>query len=165
MQERKVETIQARISFREIGSALAEGMRGTGKPQEEPLRVSEIMNVTLTGDGNAFLIQRIGEEEQVVAGKEYAQWEWRVTPLESGNQTLTLAATAKIFLPERGEKPIYYKALEKSIYVKVDRWYSLSQFIANNWQWLWAVVVVPLAGRLLWGGWRKRKTRRRAGFK
>jgi hypothetical protein len=69
------------------------------------------MKVTLTGDGNAFLIQRIGDEEQVVAGKQYAQWEWHVTPLESGNQKLTLTATATIYLNERGEKPINIRRL------------------------------------------------------
>lgn len=162
MQEQKTEIIQARISFKDIGPTFFEGLEGPGPPQEEPLKVSEIMTVTLTGDRNAFLIQRIGDEEQVVAGKPYAQWEWHVTPLQSGDQRLTLTATAKIFLPGRGEKPVYYKALEQPIVVHVDRWYTTKQFITNNWQWLWAVVIVPLAG-LLWGI-RRRKTRR-AGFR
>jgi hypothetical protein len=162
MQEQKTEIIQARISFEEIGAALAQGLQGPGKPQEESLKVSEVMKVTLTGDRNAFLIQNIGEEDQVVAGKQYAQWEWHVTPLQSGDQKLTLTATAKIFLPGRGEKPIYHKTLEKPIIVQVDRWYASKQFIANNWQWLWAVVVVPAAG-LLWG--LRRKKSRRAGFR
>jgi hypothetical protein len=162
MREQKTETIQARISFEEIGAALGEGLVGPGKPHEELLKVSEIMKVTLTGDGNGFFIQRIGDEEQVVAGKQYAQWEWHVTPLESGDQKLTLTATATIYLEGRGEKPIYYKALEKPILVHVDRWYSSRQFITNNWQWLWAVVVVPVAG-LLWG--LRKKKRRKAGFR
>lgn len=150
MQEQKTEIIQARISFTDIGAALPEGLQGPGKPQEAPLKVSEIMKVTLTGDRNAFLIQAIGDEKQVVAGKPYAQWEWHVTPLQSGDQKLTLTATAIISLPERGEASIHYKTLEKPIIVHVDRWYTSSQFIANNWQWLWAVVIVPAAG-LLWG--------------
>ncbi|HKR61122.1 MAG TPA: hypothetical protein VJS64_15485 [Pyrinomonadaceae bacterium] len=156
MKEQKTETIQARIAFEDIGAALSEGMRGGGQPQEESLKVSEVMKVTLTGDGDAFLIQKIGDEEQVVAGKEYAQWEWRVTPLQSGEQRLTLTATATIFLEGRGEKPIYYKTLEKPIVVKVDRWYSTKQFFKNNWQWLWAVIVVP-AGGLLWRVMKKKK--------
>jgi hypothetical protein len=157
MQEQKTETIQARIAFDEIGAALSEGLKGGGKVQEESLKVSEIMKVTLTGDGNAFLIQRIGDEEQIVAGKQYAQWEWHVTPLQSGEQRLTLTATATIFLEGRGEKPIYYKTLEKPIVVKVDRWYSTKQFFSNNWQWLWAVIVVPAAG-LLWRRMRKKSS-------
>jgi hypothetical protein len=162
MQEQKTETIQARISFEDIGPALAQGLEGPGQPQEEPLKVSEIMKVTLTGDRDAFLIQKIGDEEQVVAGKQYAQWEWHVTPLKSGDQNLTLTATATIFLQGRGEKPVYFKTLQKPILVRVDRWYASRQFLANNWQWLWAVVVVPLLG-LLWG--LRKKKRRRAGFR
>lgn len=153
MREQKTEVVQARISFDDIGAALREGLKGRGQIQEEALKVSEIMKVTLTGDGNAFLIQTIGEEEQVVSGKPYAQWEWRVTPLQSGDQVLTLSATAKIYLEGRGEKSTQPTTLSKEILVKVDRWYSAQQFLANNWQWLWAVVVVPAAGLL----WRLRK--------
>ena len=105
MLEQRTETIQARISFQDIGAALAEGLEGRGKPQEESLKVSETMKVTLTGDADAFLIRPIGDEEQLVAGREYAQWEWRVTPLQPGTQKLTLIATAIIFLPGRGERP------------------------------------------------------------
>jgi hypothetical protein len=43
--------------------------------------------------------------------------------------------------------------------VRVDRWYTSRQFIANNWQWLWAVVVVPVAG-LLWLKERRRAAER-----
>lgn len=153
MQEQKTETIQARISFEDIGADLREGLQRPGQIQEDELKVSEIMKVTLTGDANAFSIQRIGDEEQVVAGKPYAQWEWRVTPLQSGDQQLTLTATAIIFLEGRGEKSIDHRTLNKPIIVKVDRWYSAKQFFTNNWQWLWAVVVVPAAGLL----WRLRK--------
>lgn len=161
MQEQKTEIIQARISREDIGPALAEGLQGPGKPHEESLKASETMKVSLTGDRNAFLIQVIGDEEKAV-GRPYAQWEWHVTPLQSGDQKLTLTATAIIFLEGRGEKAIHYKTLEKQILVHVDRWYASRQFIANNWQWLWAVVIVPAVG-VLWG-MRKRK-RRRAEFK
>lgn len=153
MLEQRTETVQARISFKDIGAALAEGLEGRGKTQEVPLKVSEIMKVTLTGDARAFLIQPVGDEEQLVAGREYAQWEWRVTPLQPGTQELTLSATAIIFLPGRGEKASPPRTLNEIIIVQVDRWYNARQFFANNWQWLWAVIVVPAAGLL----WRLRK--------
>jgi hypothetical protein len=154
MLEQRTETIQARISFRDIGAALAEGLEGRGKPQERPLKVSETMKVTLTGDANAFLIQPVSDEEQLVAGREYAQWEWRVTPLQPGTQRLTLSARAIIFLPGRGDKASQPRVLNEMITVQVDRWYNAKQFFANNWQWLWAVIVVPAAG-LLWRRLRK----------
>ncbi len=159
MQEQQIEKIEARISFEDIGPALTQGLQGRGEPQVETLKVSPIMKVTLTGDPAAFHIAGTGEE-QVVAGKPFGEWEWYVTPLQSGDQSLTLTATATIFLPGRGEKPIYYKTLEKPIRVHVDSWKASKRFVANNWQWLWAVVVVPGAG-LFWG-LRKKKRRKKS---
>jgi len=162
MQEQKTVVIQARISFKDIGPLLTEQLEGPGTPQVEILKVSETMRVSLTGDGDAFLIQRIGHEDQAVAGKEYAQWEWRVTPLKAGDQKLTLTAEVIIKLPGRPDAEIDHTVLNKQILVRVDRWYTIKQFMANNWQWLWAVVIVPAAG-LLWG--LRRKKIRRAGFR
>lgn len=160
MQEQKMEKIEARISFEDIGPALAQGLEGSGTPQTETLKVSPIMNVTLTGDPTAFQIEGSGAE-QVVAGKPFAQWDWYVTPLKSGDQNLTLTATATIYTPERGEKPAYYKTLEKPILVHVDRWRASKQFFANNWQWLWTVILVPGVG-LLWGLRRRKQRKRRS---
>jgi hypothetical protein len=163
MQEQKTEKIEARISFQDIGSALAEGLEGHGPPETAILKVSPIMRVTLTGDPTAFRIDGSGAE-QIVAGKPFAQWDWYVTPLKSGDQNLTLTATATIDVPGKGEKPAYIKTLEKPITIHVDRWRASKEFFANNWQWLWTVVLVPGVG-LLWGLRRRRKRKVRAGFR
>lgn len=162
MREQKTEIIEARIAWQDIAAARDQPFQGSGPVQETPLKISEIMTVTLIGDDDAFRIQPIGEAEQVIAGKPYGEWKWHVTPLKSGNQKLTLIAEAKILLEGRGEKPFYYKTLDRPIIVHVDHWFTLKNFISNNWQWLWAVVIVPLVG-LLWG--LRRKKRRKAGFR
>lgn len=163
MQEQKTEKIEARISLQDIGPALAEGLEGHGPPETATLKVSPIMRVTLTGDPTAFHIEGSGAE-QIVAGKPFAQWDWYVTPLKSGDLNLTLTATATIDVPGRGEKPAYYKTLEKPIKVHVDRWRASKQFFANHWQWLWTVIVFPGLG-LLWGLRHRRKRKVRAGFR
>src|SRR2546423_2342254 len=162
MREQKTEIIEARIAWQDIAAARDQPFQGSGPVQEAPLKVSEVMTVTLVGDHDAFLVQPISEAEQVIAGKPYGESKWHVTPLKSGNQKLTLIAVAKILLAGRGEKPFYDKTLERPIIVRVDRWFTVKNFIANNWQWLWAVIVVPLGG-LLWG--LRRKRTRKAGFR
>jgi len=163
MQEQKTEVIEARISFQEIGSALTQGLEGRGTPQVESLKVSPIMKVALIGAQDAFYIVGSGDE-QIVEGKTFAEWKWWVTPLKSGDQNLTLTATTIIFLPGRGEKPYDYKTLEKPILVHVDRWRASKQFLANNWQWLWTVILVPGVG-LLWGLRRRKRRKARSHSK
>jgi hypothetical protein len=163
MQEQKTEKVEARISLEDIGPALAQGLEGHGAPETATLKVSPIMKVTLTGDPTAFHIEGSGAE-QIVAGKPFAQWEWYVTPLKAGDLNLTLTATATIDVPGRGEKPAYYKTLEKPITVHVDRWRASKQFFANNWQWLWTVILVPGLG-LIWGLRKRRNRKARAGFR
>jgi hypothetical protein len=163
MQEQQTEKIEARISLQDIGPALAQGLEGHGTPETATLKVSPIMRVTLTGDPTAFHIEGSGDE-QIVAGKPFAQWDWYVTPLKPGDLNLTLTATATIDVPGRGEKPAYYKTLEKPIKVHVDRWRASKQFFANHWQWLWTVILVPGLG-LLWGLRKRRKRKMRAGFR
>ena len=163
MQQGAKERIEARISFADIGPALTEGLHGSGVPQIETLKVGPIMKVVLVGDQGAFHIEKFSSEEQTVAGKPFAQWEWDVTPLRSGNQTLHLQASASIYVPGRGEKPVDIPVIHKSIQVKVDRWYATKEFVGNNWQWLWTALIIPLGG---WLWQRKRKTKRRAaGFR
>ena len=163
MQEQKPVKIEARISFRDIGSALSEGLEGPGTPESAKLKVSPIMRVTLTGDPTAFYIQGT-EPEQIVAGKQFAQWEWSVTPLKPGDQSLTLTAIAVVNIPGTGEKTADHKSFEKAIAVHVDRWRALKGFFANNWQWLWTVLLVPGAG-LIWKLRRGRSRKGRAGFR
>jgi hypothetical protein len=45
------------------------------------------MTVKLIGDKTAFSIDEVTDARQTVAGKPFAQWEWNVTPLKSGNQS------------------------------------------------------------------------------
>jgi hypothetical protein len=145
MQEQKTEKIEARISFEDIGPALAQGLECHGPPETTTLKVSPIMRVTLTGDPTAFHISGSGASKSLP--ENHSQWDWYVTPLKSGDLNLTLTATATIDVPGRGEKPAYYKTLEKPITVHIDRWRASKQFFAkqlamaldcnfSSWHWV-----------------------------
>lgn len=164
MRQGAAEVISARITFQEIPEeVLIEGLPGRGQPQVERIKVSSVMKVTLIGDKEAFAIQNLNNEEQAVAGKQFAQWEWKVTPLASGNQELVLRASAVISTPNRPEKNVDIPVLHKTIKVRVDPFYASRRFISNNWQWLWTALVVPIAIAV----WklRKRGKKQRAGFR
>jgi len=162
MRQGSKERIEARISFADIGPAFTEGLEGRGAPQVESIKVGPIMKVVLVGDQDAFLIEKFSSEEQTVAGKPFAQWEWDVTPLRSGNQALHLQASASIYVPGRGEKPVDVPVIHKTIQVKVNGWYATKRFVASYWQWLLTTLIIPV------GGWfwhlKRKKKPRTAGF-
>lgn len=159
MRQGQTERIEARIPFEDIGPTLIEGLKGKGVPQVENIKVGSIMKVVLTGDQDAFVIQKFSSDEQTVAGKPFAQWEWDVTPLQSGNHSLHLQVTATIYVPGRGEKPYDIPVLHRQIEVEIDAWYASKRFVGENWQWLWTTLVIPV-GAWLWN--KRRKKRRRA---
>ena len=164
MRQGAAEVISARITFQEIPEeVLIKGLPGRGQPQVERIKVSSVMKVALIGDQEAFTIQNLNNEEQAVAGKQFAQWEWKVTPVVSGDQELILRASATISTPNRPEKNVDIPVLHRTIKVRVDPLFALRRFISNNWQWLWSALLVPIALAF----WRLRKGRKaqRAGFR
>lgn len=166
MQQGKREIVEVRISAEDIGPVISGNLEGRGAPTVESIKVSPVMKVTMTGDEGAFELRRLnGDEEQIITGipgRPYAEWKWEVTPLESGTHFLNIQVAAVVHIPERGEKTTDLPVAAKPIKVRVDPWFATKRFIGNNWQWLWAAIVVPAAG-LFWK--LKRKKTRRAGFK
>lgn len=164
MRQGAAEIISARITFKEIPKeVLIEGLPGRGQPRVERIKVGSDMKVALIGNQEAFAIQNLNNEEQVVAGKQFAQWEWNVTPLVSGTQELVLRASATISIPNRPNKNVDIPVLHRTIKVRIDPFYASRRFISNNWQWLWTALVVPIALAV----WRLRKGKKtqRAGFR
>ena len=164
MHQGTAEIISTRITLQSIpDEILKEGMPGRGQPQVEQIKVGSVMTVRLIGDEKAFTIQSLNSEEQAVAGKQFAQWEWNVTPLVSGDQNLYLRVSAKISTPNRGEKTVDIPVMHRRIKVRVDPLYASRKFVGDNWQWLWTALVIPI-GVGLWK-MRKGKKAQRAGFK
>ncbi len=159
MKQGKRERIEARVSFEDIGVALSQDLKGRAAPQIEPVKVSSIMKVILTGDQDAFAIEQFGADEQIVKGRPFAQWSWDVTPLQSGKRSLHLQVTAVVSVAGQ-DKTIGIPVIDKKIQVHISPWFASKRFVSNNWQWLWTVIVVPGAG-LFWG-LRKKKRRKQS---
>jgi hypothetical protein len=78
------------------------------------------------------------------------EWQWEVKARESGKQNLHLTLTAIVGSSKRA-----IRTFDEVITVEVTATQRLTNFVQNNWQWLWAVIVAP-ALPVIW------KTRKRA---
>jgi len=99
------------------------------------------MKVRLTGE--AFSIQALNEEAQVIPAHGYTEWAWDVVPVQSGTRTLHLHVTVRIRLPH-GEERKDHPVVDRIIQVDVDSIYSIKKWIADHWQWLLGTLVIPL---------------------
>ena len=74
-----------------------------------------------------------------------ARWEYDVTPVRAGSQTLTLCVSLRIDSPHASSGRIAVPVLERQIQVRVNVGYGIQRFTANNWQWV-AGTVIGLGG-------------------
>ena len=80
------------------------------------------------------------------------KWKWDVGAITSGSHKLYLVLNTVITVD--GEKaPRTIRTFDHSIEVKVKFTSQVATFFDNNWQWLWAAIIVPIAGFL----WKRRK--------
>jgi len=167
MKQGKSERAEVRISAKQIGPTLVEGLKSRGTPHVEDIKVSNSMKVVLYGEQDEFRITKPPDttDEQLVAGRDYAQWEWQVTPLSFGEQTLYLKATAIIDLGQVGPKAVEVPLLEKKINVSVSPMYIITS-TAKKFDWWQFLVGGGVLSGIALSVWRyvTRKKRRRAGF-
>lgn len=133
------ERVEVRIT-KTITEDLSKGLKGRGLPQIEGIRVNTLMGVRLNKDDN-FYINALSHEEQIVAGEGFTQWDWDVTPLESGIQSLLLTVTVSIKIPNFGEEKKDYPVFERQIKVKVNPIYSIKKFINNYRQLIIGAII------------------------
>jgi hypothetical protein len=125
----------------ELRDALTSGFRGRGLPEVLQVDAAPLMGVELRG--SSFKIEPLSPPEQLVV--PLARWEFDVTPLRSGSQTLALCVTIRIDSPFVSGGQIAVPVFERHIRIKVDVVYGTRRFVANNWQWL-AGTAVGLGG-------------------
>lgn len=121
------------------------------------IHVSNSMEAQLTGTG--FTIQAQRPALQAVTSQQITRWRWEVTPTEPGRQTLHLTLSAHIDVAGR-DTPLVVQTFHRAIQVNITIPQRISGFVQNNWQWLWAALVVPIAG-YLWGRKKKRRAKRK----
>jgi hypothetical protein len=112
----------------------------------EQVRVSETMEAQLAGVG--FAIQQITPAVQLVGGGGTTRWKWAVEAEESGRQRLHLTLSAIVDRNGR-DRQYTIRTFARTLDVDVTLQDRLNGFFGDNWQWLWATLLVPLVGWLL----------------
>lgn len=131
MEQGKPERVETRISFNDIEEAISKNLKGRGDPEIERIEVGRKMSVTLTADDEAFKITKYSSDEQLVAGRPFAQWEWDVTPLQSGEHQLHLKAVINLDV-EKDSVPYDIPVIDRSIKVKVNPAFIATQAAKNK---------------------------------
>jgi hypothetical protein len=124
----------------------------------KPVKLHTVMRARLNG-GNGIAIRPLGEEEIAIGSQGEHEWVWEIEAKETGKQILRLQLYA-IFKVQDKERAYEIKTFEESIEVQVSALYEIKSFLARNWQWLWAVVLVPLLSSLF--AWWKRKSKKKS---
>lgn len=157
MEVKKAETLRVRIS-QSVLEDLAHDLKAGGVKERDQIPVSASMRVSLFGDPY-FVVKPLSEEEQIITKKGFSEWAFTVIPQKRGRWPLHLQVSAVIHAPWGGDKFRTYPVKDEVIQVKVTFWGAVGDFVADNWQWLWTTVLVPVG---LWGLTKFRR-RRKAG--
>jgi hypothetical protein len=110
------ERIELRIT-RNIRVDLEKELKGTGSPITGRVITGILMKARLTG--REFNVESLSEENQVISPEGLTQWEWEVTPQESGTHTLFLSVAVIILSDDFGRQTKSLPVLEHQVSVRV----------------------------------------------
>jgi hypothetical protein len=135
----QTERVTVRIAKDAGAVDIGTSMPGSGQATVEPIKVGTFMKARLQGRG--FDIQPLSNEEQVVAGDTFTEWQWDVTPREAGPHKLSLLITVRINVPEMGEEQRDFPVKDAEVNVRVTPNMAAQRFMQDNGSWLLLVVV------------------------
>jgi len=138
--------IQLILSLGETVEELKRAINQAGRRIGATVKVSDRMQAHLAGQ--MFDITPIGPEVQAVSKSRRTEWQWQIRPKKAGKHSLHLTLTALLEVDGRST-PRAIKTFDRVIEVEVTATQRIRGFLMSNWQWLWAAVLVPIAGWLL----------------
>ena len=137
--------IQLLLSLASTVEALKQSIAEEGEKVGATIKVSDIMEARLSGD--MFQITEIIPIVQAISKSLETKWEWKVHPKKEGKHKLHLTLTALLEIDGRST-PRTIRTFDKVIEVNVTATQKIILFFKNNWQWLWAAILLPVGGWL-----------------
>ncbi|MFT7224391.1 MAG: hypothetical protein ACI82Z_001948 [Cellvibrionaceae bacterium] len=142
--------IQLILSLSETVDVIKQSIIEEGERIGATIKVSNRMEAHLSG--YMFQISAITPETQAVSKSQRTEWKWEIYPKEEGQHRLHLTLTALLEI-DGHSTPRAIRTFSKIIEVNVTATQKFGMFFKNNWQWLWAAILIPVAGWL----WKRRK--------
>lgn len=135
-----------------------EEIAGHSVTKASPIIEDSMKAYLLPYDNDEFDIRPVQPEpEQFIPPSGYAEWDWNVRALRSGMNRIEMSIYG-VLNSDTGDTQ-FRTAYDRTIIVGVVPMYYVNRFIAENWQWLWAAILVP--GFTYW--WTRRSKRRSQG--
>ena len=151
MKVGETELVEVRIS-QNITENLTKELKGRGEPEIRETKVSPYMKVRLAGIN--FDIDPQNGAEQIIERDKYTHWEFHVTPLKSGLQTLKL--TYYVIIPFQGaDRQKEYEVGDWEVSVNVTPMGLLKCY----WQFIVGTLIAIIALIISIIGIRKKKRR------
>jgi hypothetical protein len=120
MWVQKKEAVKVSLGKADMATVVAALGKVRHKPIVKEIKVDTLMRVELSGD--AFEIEWPEHVDKALREDEPAVWEFRVTPLRRGLQTLTIRGVVRVRIPKGDEQEFYeLPVVEHKIDVRVKR--------------------------------------------
>jgi len=114
----------------------------SGNLRTDSIRIAPTMKARLVDPSNGvnFKIVPKTNEEQFIEAGDYTRWTWSVTPLNKGNNGLSMVVD--VMYEDKGKT---YQVYDGVIYVySIESFYDkLITFLVNNWQYLLSTLLLP----------------------
>jgi hypothetical protein len=104
-------------------------VQGAGQTESRTARVANTVQARLVGEG--FEIKPVTAETQPILSDLTTQWEWSVTPVKTGELTLTLVMDTFITTAD-GKQTVSCPVFERPIRVKVKPFEAIWGFVSTN---------------------------------
>lgn len=114
--------------------ALLDTMR-PGSTVEDVRITAEMTAELMEVKTGTFTITRLSPSKQPVLSP-FAEWRWRVVPLDYGSQELNLIVTALVRLPDRESTVHQLPVKTARIQVIARPGFIVREFFDKNWQWI-----------------------------
>ncbi|WEM43501.1 hypothetical protein PTW35_06835 [Photobacterium sp. DA100] len=139
-----------KLSLNDTIEQIKELIDEAGQLYGATIKVSDRMEARLSGHN--FQITAITAETQAVSKDQNTEWKWEIEPKVEGSHRLHLTLTALLEI-DGHNTPRTIRTFSQKITIKVTTAQRIKLFFNNNWQWMWAAILVPVIGWL----WSKRK--------
>jgi hypothetical protein len=166
MKKGQTVVVMVVVSFDELAEEMAKKYLPSGPYEIAKILANSTMAAYLVNDDDGLSVRADHPNEvRPLLSKGTTQWEWDVHALKSGKHRLKVSIAA-VLADIPGSPARTALTLSKEITVSVSPVQAVGEFVDDNWQWLWATLIMPI-GALAWsrykkapvepqrGGWRK----------